>query len=113
MSRGALAIAAAACVTGCVGSAEEQKFTPADATRIANVRPEMPGWTWPQNPKKHVSSGSRTEAEPSDPLDVKLNRQTAHIVPSGVAANKWQDADKLANLSAQVFARPAKAHELI
>jgi len=113
MSRGALAIAAAACVAGCVGSAEEQKFTPADATRIANVRPEMPGWTWPQNPKKHISSGSRTETEATDPLDVKLNRQTADIVPFGDATNKWQDADKLANLTAEVFASPAKAHELM
>jgi len=113
MSRGALAIVAAACVGGCGGSAEEQTFTPADATRIANVRPEMRGWTWPKNPKKHVSSGSRTEAQATDPLDVKLKRQTADIVPSGDAGNKWQDEDKLAHLSAQVFARPAKAHELM
>jgi len=73
----------------------------------------MRGWTWPQNAKKHGSSGSQTEAPATDPLDVKLNRQTARIVPLGDAANKWQDADKLANLTAQVLASPAKAHELM
>jgi hypothetical protein len=113
MSRGALAIVAAACIGGCGGSAEEQTFTPADATRIANVRPEIRGWTWPKNPKMHVSSDSRTEAQATDPLDVKLKRQTADIVPSGDAGSKWQDADKLAHLSAQVFASPAKTHELM
>ena len=44
----------------------------------------MPGWTWPQNAKKHGSSGSQTEAPATDPLDVKLNRQTARIVPLGL-----------------------------
>jgi hypothetical protein len=114
MTRGAITFVAAIVLGGCSGGENQEKvFTPADATRIANVRPDMPGWTWPQNPEKHVSSGSRTEAQATDPLDVKLNRQTADIVPVGDAANKWEDGDKLANLTAQVFATPAKAHELM
>jgi hypothetical protein len=114
MTRGAIAVVAAIVVGGCSGGEEqEQLFTLADATRIANVRPVKPGWTWPQNPEKHVSSGSQTEAQPTDPLDVELRRQTADIVSLGDAASKWEDADKLANLYAQVFASPAKAHELM
>jgi hypothetical protein len=114
MTRGAIAVVAAILVAGCTGGEEqEQVFTAADATRIANLRPARPGWTWPQNPEEHVSSGSQTEAQPTDPLDVELRRQTADIVSLGDAASKWEDADKLANLYAQVFASPAKAHELM
>ena len=92
---------------------QEQLFTPADAARIANVRPVMPGWTWPENPKKHVSSGSQTDAPSTDPLDVELRRHTADLVSLGDAANKWEDADKLANLYVQVFASAAEAHRLM
>jgi hypothetical protein len=114
MTRGAIAVVAAIVVGGCSGGEEqEQLFTLADATRIANVRPVMPGWTWPQNPEKHVSSGSQTEAPSTDPLDVELRTQTADIVSLGDAANKWEDAHKLANLYAQVFASAAEAHELM
>jgi hypothetical protein len=87
-------------------------FTAADATRIANVRPVQRGWTWPQNPEKHRSD-SEAETKATDPLDVELRRQTADIVSLGDAGNKWEDADKLANLSAQVLATPAEAHELM
>ena len=113
VSRGAIATVAAVVVVGCGGRAEEQVFTPADATRIADVRPDMPGWTWPQHAKKHVSSGSQTETQATDPLDVKLTRQTGDIVRLGAAASKWKDADKLANLAAQVFASRDEAHELM
>ena len=114
MTRGAIAVATAVVAGGCGGGQERERlFTPADATRIANVRPVMHGWTWPQNPEKHGSSGSRAEAQPTDPLDVKLRRQTADIAVLGDAANEWQDADKLANLYAQVVASAAEAHELM
>jgi hypothetical protein len=114
MTRGAIAVVAAIVVGGCGGGEEqEQIFTPADATRIANVRPAMPGWTWPQNSEKHDSSGSQTQAQSTDPLDVALRRQTANIVSVGDAANDWQDSNKLANLYAQVFASAAEAHELM
>ena len=112
MTRGAIAVVVAIVVGGCSGGEDqEQIFASADATRIANVRPVMPGWTWPQNPEKHVSSGSQTEA--TNPLDVELRRQTANIVLLGDAGNKWRDADKVANLYAQVFASAAEAHELM
>ena len=114
ITRGAIAVVAAIVVGGCSGGDEqEQVFTPADATRIANVRPVTPGWAWPQNPEKHASSGSQREAPPTDPLDVELRRQTADIVSLGDAANKWEDADKLANLDAQVFTSAGEAHELM
>jgi hypothetical protein len=114
ITRGAVAVVAAIVVGGCGGGEEqEQVFTLADATRIANVRPVTPGWNWPKNPEKHVSSGSQTEAQSTDPLDVELRRQTVDIVSLGDAANKWRDADKLANLYAQVFASAAEAHELM
>ena len=114
MTRGAIAVVAAIVVGGCGGSeGQERVFTPADATRIATVRPVMPGWTWPQNPAKHVSSGSQTEAPSTDPLDVELRRQTADIVWLGDAANHWQDTHKLANLYVQVLASDAEAHTLM
>ena len=108
ITRGAIAVVAAIVVGGCSGGEkQEQVFTLADATRIANVRPVMPGWTWPQNPGKHVSSGSQKEGPSTDTLDVELRRQTADIVSLGDAANRWEDADKLANLYAQIFASDA------
>ena len=114
MTRGAIAVVAAVVVGGC-GGGEEQKqvFMPAVATRIANVRPEAPGWTWPQNPEKHGPSGSQTGAQSTDPLDAELRRQTADIVFLGDAANKWRDAHKLANLYVQVVGSVAEAHELM
>jgi hypothetical protein len=113
MTRGAIAVVAAIVVGGCGGGDQEQVFTPADAARIANVRPVIPGWTWPRNPEKQFSSGSRGEPQPTDPLDVELRRQTADIVSLGEEGNKWRDADKLANLYAQVVASAAEAHELM
>ena len=108
MIRGTIAVVAAIVVGGCSGGEQqEQLFTLADATRITNVRPVSPGWTWPQNPEKHVSSSSQREVPSTDPLDVKLTRQTADLVSLGDAANKWEDADKVANLYAQVFASAA------
>ena len=114
MTRGAIAVVAAILVGGCGGGEkQEQVFTPADATRIANVRPVMPGWTWPQNPEKHVSSGSQTEDESTNPLLAELRRQTADIVSPREAGNKWRDNNKLANLYAQVVASAAEAQELM
>jgi hypothetical protein len=58
--------------TGEVAYDERKRvFTAADAARIANVRPARPGWSWPKNPKKHMSSeGSTTKTKSTDPLDV-------------------------------------------
>jgi hypothetical protein len=109
MTRSVIVVVAAILVAGCNGGEQrEQLFTLADATRIASVRPVMPGWTWPQNPEQQVAS-----APPTDPLDVELRRRTANLVSFGDKANKWIDADKLANLDAQVMASAADAHQLL
>jgi hypothetical protein len=114
LTRGAVAVVAAIVVGGCGGGeAQEQVFTPADATRIADVRPLTPGWTWPQNPEKHASSGTQPEVQSPDPLDVELKRQTADIVSLREAGNKWRDGDKLANLVANVLANATDAHDLM
>ena len=91
MIRGAIAVVAAVVVGGCSGGEErKQVFTAGDAVRIANVRPASPGWSWPKNPKKHVSSGGpTTEAKPTDPLDVELKRRTADVVSLGAATTTW------------------------
>jgi hypothetical protein len=115
MTRGAIAVVAAIVVGGCGGGNEGQKrvFASADTARIATVRPVMPGWTWPQNPEKHLSSGSKTGAPSTDPFDVELRRQTADVVSLGDAANHWRDMHKLANLYVQVLASAAEAHKLM
>lgn len=114
-TRGAIAVVAAVLAGGCSGGDErKQAFTAADAARVASVQPARPGWSWPKNPKKHVSSGgSTTETESTDPLDVKLMRQTTGIVSIGSATTTWEDSQKLAHLYTQVFARSASAHELM
>ena len=115
MIRGAIAVVAAVVVGGCSGGEERKHvFTAADAARIANVGPARPGWSWPTNPKKHVSSGGpTTEAKPTDPLDAELMRQTAAIVSIGAATTTWEDTHKLAHLYTQVFPSAASAHKLM
>jgi hypothetical protein len=113
--RGAIAVVAAVVVGGCSGGDErKQVFTAADAVRIANVRPARPGWSWPKNPKKHLSSGgSTTETASTDPLDVELMRETADLASIGAATTTWEDTHKLAHLYTQVYARAASAHKLM
>ena len=114
ITRGAIAVVAAIVVGGCGGGQRQERvFASADATRIATIRPVMPGWTWPQKPEEQVSSDSQAEAPSTAPLDVELRRQTADIVSLGDAAKHWQDTHKLANLYVQVLASAAGAHELM
>ena len=115
-TRGAIAVVAAIVVGGCSGGEEpEQVFTPADATRIGNVRPATPGWTWPKNEDKRESSDSQTEAQPdpNDTLLVELKKQTTDLVEVGEGGSRWRDSDKLANLSVTVFRTASDAHELM
>lgn len=109
IARSAIAVVAVIFVSGCSWG-EEQVFTVADATRIAEVRPVAPGWTWPRDPEKPVSSES-SASDSTDPLLVELKRRTAAVVDLGDAANKWRDEDKLGNLYADVFGSAANAHE--
>ena len=113
----AIAVVAAIVLGGCGGGErkeQKQLFTPPDATRIASVRPVMPGWNWPRTPEKPEKHGSSdSQVQSTDPLDVELKRQTVDISFLGDAANKWEDSNKLANLYAKVVASPAGAHELM
>lgn len=103
MTRSAVAVFAAIAAGGCGGGEQQrQTFSAADAKRIANVRPTMPGWVWPRSPEKRDSSASSDESEPTDPLLVKLKRQTADVVDIANAGNHWEDDNKLANLSVEV-----------
>ncbi len=105
MPPGAIAVVAAILLCGCSeGRQQDQVFTAADATRIASVAPVAPGWTWPRNPEKHVSSDSSTAASPvTDPLLVELKRRTTGLVDLGEASNEWRDKDKLGHLDVGVF----------
>jgi hypothetical protein len=116
VTRSSIAVVAAFVVGGCSGGEEQGKvFTPADATRIGNVRPVTPGWTWPTKQDKRDVPDSKTEAQadPSDALLVELNKQTGDLDEIGEGGSRWQDNDKLANLSVQVFGSASDAHELM
>jgi hypothetical protein len=116
IARGSIAVVAAIVVGGCGGGEEQEHvFGPADATRIANVRPVTPGWTWPQKPEKRSPDSEKEEgqADPTDALLEELRRQTADIVSVREAGNKWRDGDKLANLVANVLANATDAHDLM
>jgi hypothetical protein len=115
MTRVAIAVVAAVVVGGCSGGGDRKRaFTAADAVRLASIRPARPGWGWPKNPKKHVSSGgSTTKTKSTDPLDFELMRQTKGIVSVGTATTTWEDTNKLAHLYTQVYARAASAHKLM
>jgi hypothetical protein len=115
MTRGAIVVLAAIVVGGCGGGEEqEQVFRPADAMRIANVRPVMPGWTWPQNSEKPVASGSQTEDPSTNPhlLNLVERAERGSRLPQR-GRHKWRDDTKLANLYANVLASAAEAHELM
>jgi hypothetical protein len=116
VTRCSIAVVAAIVVGGCSGGEEQGKlFTPADATRIGNVRPVTPGWTWPAKQDKLDAADSKTEAQadPNDVLLVELNKQTGDLVEIGTGGGRWRDNEKLANLSVQVFGSASDAHELM
>jgi hypothetical protein len=113
MTRSAIAVFAALVAGGC-GAREQQPrqaFTAADAKQIANVRPVIPGWVWPQHPVKRDRSGSSGESNSSDPLWIELKRRIAHVVSIAEAGNKWRDDDKLANLDVAVFGSASDARK--
>jgi len=104
MACSAVAVFAAIVAGGCGGGEQQrrQTFSAADAKRIANVRPAMPGWVWPKSPETRDSSDSSDESESTDPLLVELKRQTVDVVDIAEAGNRWRDDNKLANLSVEV-----------
>jgi predicted NUDIX family NTP pyrophosphohydrolase len=111
-----LILVAVSVVGGCSGGEEKaprRVFTAADAARIANVRPVMPGWSWPKEPEKPEQPDSSSSSEPAspDPLEVAVRRQTADMTELASAGNKWRDDDKLANLAVTVFGSQSDARK--
>lgn len=102
-------------LAGCGGDNEpDVAFSAADARRLAQIAPVTPGWpAWPERPKKKQSAeGSLEEALARDPLFAEYHRRTSNLagdLDAGDAGNRWEDENKLANLSVGTFANSADA----
>jgi hypothetical protein len=115
-SLGSLALALA--LTGCSGGDDsnvepDAVFTGADAKRLAQIAPVTPGWPdWPERPeKKQPSKVSLEEVIARDPLFAEYHRRTSKLAGElGDSGNRWEDENKLANLSIGTFANSADAH---
>jgi hypothetical protein len=110
------ALLAAITLAGCGGGDERDVvFSGADAKRLAQIAPVTPGWpAWPERPKKKQSAKeSLKEALARDPLFTEYHRRTSKLagdLDAGDAGNRWEDENKLANLSVGTFANSADAH---
>jgi len=110
------ALLAAVTLAGCGGGDEpEVVFSGADARRLAQIAPVTPGWpAWPERPKKKQSAeGSLEEALARDPLFAEYHRRVSELagdLDAGDAGNRWEDENKLANLTVGTFANSADAH---
>jgi hypothetical protein len=100
---------------GC-GGGDEQKtfFTGVDARRLAQIAPVTPGWpAWPARPEKKMRSRvSLQEVLARDPLYAEFHRRTAGLagdLDDGDSGNRWEDENKLANLTVGTFAGTADA----
>jgi hypothetical protein len=113
-SLGSLALALT--VAGCSGGDEQNVvFTGADARRLAQIAPVTPGWPdWPGRPaKKQPSKVSLEEVLARDPLFAEYHRRTSTLagdLDAGDSGNRWEDENRLANLSIGTYANPADAH---
>ena len=108
----ALALGAVvAVVAGCDGA--DQRFTKADAMRIAGVQPAAPGWAWPRNAGKPAWSSASASSGSSEPALAEFRRKTASVISVGEADKRWQDADKLANLDVGVYGSASDAHKAL
>ena len=110
------ALLAAISLAGCSGDDEQDVvFSGADARRLAQIAPVTPGWpAWPERPEtKQRSEVSLEETLARDPLFAEYHRRTAKLggdLDAGDAGNRWEDENKLANLSVGTFADAADAH---
>jgi len=113
-SLGSLALALA--LTGCSGGDEpDVVFTGADARRLAQIAPVTPGWPdWAGRPeKKQPSKVSLEEVIARDPIFAEYQRRTSKLagdLDAGDSGNRWEDENKLANLSIGTYANSADAH---
>jgi hypothetical protein len=116
-SLGTLALALS--LTGCSGGDEpdlevDAVFTGADARRLAQIAPVTPGWPdWPERPeKKQASTVSLEEAIARDPILAEYHRRTSKLagdLDAGDSGNRWEDENKLANLTIGTYANSADA----
>lgn len=103
-------------VAGCSGGDDPTVvFTAADARRLAQIAPVTPGWPdWPERPeKKEPSEVSLDEAIARDPILAEYHRRTSKLagdLDAGDSGNRWEDENKLANLSIGTYANSADAH---
>ena len=113
-SLGSLALALA--LAGCSGSDEpDVVYTGADARRLAQIAPVTPGWPgWPGRPEKQQPPKvSLEEMIARDPIFAEYHRRTSKFagdLGAGGSGNRWEDENKLANLSIGTFANSADAH---
>ena len=112
MTRSAIALVFTVVVAGCNGGSEQEMlFTAADANRFANVRPVTPGWPpWPERPEKQSpSDSSPEELAAKDPIYAAYRERLDGIPEGSEEGKRWQDGDKLGNLTVQVFDTPTDA----
>ena len=115
-ARGILALSgvlAAVVLAGC-GGGDDVGFTGADVRRLAQIAPVTPGWpSWPEVPEpRHRSTVTLEETIARDPLFAAYHRRVSKLggnLDAGDAGNRWEDQDKLANLSIGTFANSADA----
>ena len=106
----------AATLAACSGGDEtDDVYSGADARRLAQIAPVTPGWpAWPVRPaKKQPSKASLEDALARDPLFAEYHRRTSKLggdLDAGDSGNRWQDENKLANLSVGTFESAADAH---
>lgn len=102
-------------VAGCGGDHPDAAFSGADASRLAQIAPVTPGWpAWPERPEpKQAAEVSLEQTVARDPLLAEYQRRTSTLagdLDAGDSGNRWEDDDKVANLSVGTFASPADAH---
>lgn len=105
----AVCVFAATLLAACSGDEQTTgEFTAADAERLAAVRPDGPGWTWPveqDQPQQPVEGAD----EPADSIFAAYRARTRDLEGGREQGGRWKDADKVANLTVQTFASPAEA----
>jgi hypothetical protein len=114
---GALGVVlAATLLVACAGGDEQEAaYSGADARRLAQIAPVTPGWpAWPERPvTKQPSKVSLEDALARDPLFAEYHRRTSKLggdLDAGDAGNRWEDENKLANLTVGTFEDAADAH---
>lgn len=110
-----IAVLAATSLAGCGGSDEaDAGYSGADARRLTQIAPVTPGWpAWPDRPaKKQPSKVTLEEVIDRDPLFAAYHRRVSKLagdLDAGDAGNRWEDENKLANLTVGTYANATDA----